>query len=219
MRNKTTMEMSICQAKNGFSLDELVKKVADSYEKKAFADILKMNLQLTQEVLMYRIFNGKSNLQCCPDGHLTLNGSFDRRIRTSLGEFKMDFWRARCSKCGKCFTPLAKFIGLEHYQTKTHELEKLVVDAASGANYRRAVKGLERDGKLPVSFHTAHGWVMRSDCDEIKISPKTVGSAPIQIMSDGDYSILFFCRSGHSFLLFQKIGSNPSGYFLQFMSQ
>ena len=88
MRNEITMEMSICQAENGFSLDELVQKVADAYEKKAFADILKMNLQLTQEVLMYRIFNNKSNLQCCPDGHLTLNGSFDRRIRTSLGEFK-----------------------------------------------------------------------------------------------------------------------------------
>ena len=78
MRNEITMEMSICQAENGFSLDALVKKVADSYENKAFADILKMNLQLTQEVLMYRIFNDKSNMHCCSDGHLTLNGSFDR---------------------------------------------------------------------------------------------------------------------------------------------
>ena len=51
------MKKPICQAKNEFFLDELVKKVADSYEKKAFADILKMNLQLTQEVLMYCIFN------------------------------------------------------------------------------------------------------------------------------------------------------------------
>ena len=144
-----------------------------------------MNLQLTQDVLMYRIFNGKSNLQCCSDGHLTLNGRFDRRIRTSLGEFMMVFWRVRCSKCGKCFAPLAKFIGLEHYQTKTHEHEKLVVEVASGTNYRMAVKDLERDGKLPVSFHTAHAWGMRSDCNEIKISPKTVGSAPIQIMPDG----------------------------------
>ena len=74
-----------------FFLDELVKKVAASYEKKAFADILKMNLQLTQEVLMFRIFNDKSNMHCCSDGHLTLNGSFDRRIRTSLGELKMEF--------------------------------------------------------------------------------------------------------------------------------
>ena len=65
------------------------------------------------------------------------------------------------------------------------QLEKLVIEAVSGNNYRRAVKDLERDGKLPVSFHTAHGWVMRSDCDEIKIFPQTVGSAPIQIMPDG----------------------------------
>ena len=105
--------------------------MADSYEKKAFADILKRNLQLTQELLMYRIFNSKSNMQCCPDGYLTMNGSFDRRIRTSLGEFKMVFWRRRCSKYGKTFAPLAKFNGLEHYQTKTHELEKFAVEAAS----------------------------------------------------------------------------------------
>ena len=65
MRNKITMKMSICQAENGFSLDELVKKFTDAFESKAFAEILKMNLQLTQEVLIYRIFNGKSNQQCC----------------------------------------------------------------------------------------------------------------------------------------------------------
>ena len=104
--------MSICQAENGFSLDELVKKLADSYEKKAFGEILKMNLLLNQEVLMHRISNGKSNHQCCSDGHLTMNGSFERRIRTSSGEFKMVFWRVRCSKCGKTFATLAKFIGL-----------------------------------------------------------------------------------------------------------
>ena len=96
MPNKITMEMSICQVENGFFLDELVKS-------------WQMPLQLTQEVLMYRIFNNSSSQQCCPDGHLTLNGSFERRIRTSLGEFKMDFWRVRCSKCGKTFAPLAKF--------------------------------------------------------------------------------------------------------------
>ena len=36
MRNKITMEMSICQAENVFSLVELVKKAADSYAKKFF---------------------------------------------------------------------------------------------------------------------------------------------------------------------------------------
>ena len=50
MHSKITMEMSICQAENGFSLDELVKKVADTYENKAFADILKMDLQERQRL-------------------------------------------------------------------------------------------------------------------------------------------------------------------------
>ena len=50
MCSKITMEMSICQAENGFSLDELVKKFADAFENKAFADILKMNLQERQRL-------------------------------------------------------------------------------------------------------------------------------------------------------------------------
>ena len=58
--------MSLCQAENGFSLGELVKKLADAFENKAFAEILKMNLQLTQEVLMHRIFNNLNSQQCCP---------------------------------------------------------------------------------------------------------------------------------------------------------
>ena len=143
MHNKIITEMSICQAENGFSLDELVKKQADAFENKAFADILKMNLQLTQEVLMYRIFNNSSSQKCCPDGHLTLNGSFERRIRTSLGEFKMNFLRVRYFECGKTFAPLAKFIGLERYQIKTNELEKLVIEASSGINYRWIIKDVE----------------------------------------------------------------------------
>ena len=57
MRNKFTMEMSICQAENGFSLDELVQKVADSYEKRFFADILKMNLLLTLISSNYPVFS------------------------------------------------------------------------------------------------------------------------------------------------------------------
>ena len=39
MRNKFTMEMSICQAENGFSLDELVKKLVDAFENNAVTGI------------------------------------------------------------------------------------------------------------------------------------------------------------------------------------
>ena len=43
-----------------FFLDELVKKLSDAFENKAFADILKMNLQLTQAGIDFTasIFNG-----------------------------------------------------------------------------------------------------------------------------------------------------------------
>ena len=38
MRNKSTMEMSICQAENGFSSDELVKKLFDALKNKALPE-------------------------------------------------------------------------------------------------------------------------------------------------------------------------------------
>ena len=186
MQGKISMDLSFCQSETGFSLDELVVKLGDVYERKAFGELLKMILQMVQEILMYRIFHGKTDaVKCCDSGHLRMNGSFERRIRTSLGEFKMSFWRVSCSACGKTFSPLQRFIHLGRYQTKTNELEKLVIEAASETNYRRAVRDLARDGKLPVSFHTAHGWVLRTDCDEIDLSRQVIGSVPIQIMPDG----------------------------------
>ena len=105
--------MLICQAGNGFYLDELMKKVADDFENKAFADILKINLQFTQEALMYRIFYGKSNLQCCSDEHLTLNGSFDRRIRTSWGGVQDGFLAGSVFKMRQniCFAGKLHWLG------------------------------------------------------------------------------------------------------------
>ena len=44
MRNKFTMEMSICQAENEIFFGKLVKKLTDAFANKAFAEILKMNL-------------------------------------------------------------------------------------------------------------------------------------------------------------------------------
>ena len=120
MQDKISMDLSFCQSEIGFSLDELVTKLADVYERKAFAELLKMILQMVQAILIYRLLHGKQDaLKCCAHGHLRLNGSFERRIRTSLGEFKMSFWRVSCSACGKTFPPLQRFIHLGRYQTKT----------------------------------------------------------------------------------------------------
>ena len=98
MQGKISMDLSFCQSETGFSLDELVTKLADVYERKAFAELLKMILQMVQEILIHRLLHGRLDaLKCCDRGHFRLNGSFERRIRTSLGEFKMPFWRVSCS--------------------------------------------------------------------------------------------------------------------------
>ncbi len=51
MQGKISMDLSFCQSENGFSLDELIIKLADAYERKAFSELLKMILQLVQEIL------------------------------------------------------------------------------------------------------------------------------------------------------------------------
>ena len=55
MQGKISMDLSFCQSETGFSLDELVVKLGDVYERKAFGELLKMILQMVQEILMYRI--------------------------------------------------------------------------------------------------------------------------------------------------------------------
>ena len=86
MQGKITSELSFCLSKTGFSLDELVKTLADLFERKAMVELIRLILQLVQEVLMSRIFEGKSSMTCCHGGTLQLNGSYRRRIRCSVGE-------------------------------------------------------------------------------------------------------------------------------------
>jgi len=46
--------------------------------------------------------------------------------------------RLKCINCGKTLTPLRQFLGLERYQSKTSELEKLVTEVVSEQSYRRS---------------------------------------------------------------------------------
>ena len=112
MQGEITSELSFCLSENGFSLDELVKKVSDLFERKAMVELIRLILLLVHEVLMHRLFKGRSSMQCCQGGTLQLNGSYRRRIRCSVGEIVLDFWRVRCSICGKTFVPLKRFCRL-----------------------------------------------------------------------------------------------------------
>ena len=186
MQGKITSDLSFCLSENGFSLDELVIKLLEAFERKALPELLKLILMLVQEVLIYRILSKKcTSFSCCDTGNLRLNGSYNRRIRTSTGEVVLSLWRVQCSCCGKTFAPLKQFIDLGHYQTKTNELERTIVEAVAGTNYRRAVSSLYSNGKIKISHQTANRWVLATDCDEIGLSSKVIGTVPLQIMPDG----------------------------------
>jgi len=187
MQGKCNIDLSFCLADNGFSLDELVFRLGELFEKKAFNELLRLILMLVQEVLIYRIFSGKSiPFECCGKQDFKLNGSYTRRIRTSLGEVTMKFLRIACKSCGHDIVILKEFLHLKNYQTKTNELEEIIVNAVSETSYRRAVKSIGDHKLIKLSHHTAHNWVMKTDCDEIKLSKNVIGSiGPTQVVADG----------------------------------
>ena len=79
----------------------------------------------------------------------------------------MRWRRLRCRNCGRTIIPLRKFLGLEPYQSKTAELEKMVTEVISEQSYRRSCIHLDIIGNIPVPKSTAHRWVAQSDCDHI----------------------------------------------------
>lgn len=186
MQGKITSDLSCCLAEDGFSLDELVIKLVDLYERKALNEIIRLILMLVQEILMFRYFSGEAlPFECCGHKDFCLNGSYSRRIRTSVGDVKLNWNRLKCKHCGKSFPLLKRFLKLERYQTRTNEFEQLVINTVAETSYRRSVKILGEHGKAELSHRTAHHWLMNTDCDEIKISGDVVGSMPLQVLADG----------------------------------
>lgn len=183
MHYKVSMDLQFCLSEEQFSLDILVQKLSELFMQKAFVNILQLLLTLIQEVLVLRMLNGKSSCNCGA-AKWQLNGDFNRRIRTSLGDLHMSFVRMKCAACGKNFAPLQRLLKLGRYQTKTNELEKLVAETVCETSYRRGSAQLLRDRNLKLSFRTANDWILRTNCDEI-VLPEEKMKQPMQIMPDG----------------------------------
>jgi hypothetical protein len=78
MQGEITSDLSFCLAENGFSLDELVFKLRDLFENKAFSELLRLILQLVQECMLQRLFANKELLvKCCGKSHFMLNGGYN----------------------------------------------------------------------------------------------------------------------------------------------
>jgi hypothetical protein len=171
-------------AEDGFSLDELVIKTRELFEQEGMAGLLGLVLRLVDELICRRLIRGEGPWRprlCCEHPRYAYKDLLDRAFRTSAGEVKILWHRLRCVACKACPIPLRAFLGLEPYQRKTSELEKMVAEVMSEQSYRRGSDHLDRIGEIPVPKSTAHRWVMESDCDACS----TAGQPLNQMLADG----------------------------------
>jgi len=172
MQDIITMEALSAVSENGFSLDELVFRTKELFEREGLSGFVSLILQLADERICMNMVRGKINHNehsCCPHPQYEHHDQLDRQFRTSVGTVMIRWRRLKCTRCGKSVIPLREFLGLERYQSKTSELEKLVTEVVSEQSYRRSSNHLQNIGSIPVPRSTAHRWVVQSECDQMDV--------------------------------------------------
>jgi transposase-like protein len=170
MQGSIAIEVLASLSDNGFSLDELVVATKELFEQRGLAGFVGFVLNLMDEKLAVDLVAGRSSWKprgCCDDARYEHQDRQPRRFRTSVGRVKIQWRRLRCVHCGKSLVALRQFLGLEAYQAKTNELEKMVTEVVSEQSYRRSSDHLRRIGEIPVPHSTLHRWVVSSDCDQL----------------------------------------------------
>ena len=178
MQDIITLEVLSAVSEKGFSLDELVFRTKELFEREGLSGFVRLILQLVDERICVHMVQDKINpkeASCCPEPQYTHHDQLDRQFRTSVGPVMIRWRRLKCTRCGKSIIPLREFLGLERYQSKTSELEKLVTEIVSEQSYRRSSRHLESIGHIPVPKSTAHRWVVQSPCDQMEVGTETFG--------------------------------------------
>ena len=170
MQNLLYLEILESVSDRGFSLDELVLKTKELFERDGMSGVVSMILSLVDEQINLDLYRDEGRFRpspCCGAPHYSSHGHRDRRFRTSVGEVNISWRRVVCKNCGKVTIPLRDFLGLSPYQSKTNELERMVVEVVSEQSYRRSGNHLDLIGSIPVPKSTLHRWVADTDCDEL----------------------------------------------------
>ena len=188
MQHEITTSLWCSLSENGFSLDELVLKLKNLFDSEGFSGLLELLLSLTEEKLLMSSLDNSNPRWCdCKSADYILNGSYPRKIKTSIGSLNLNWRRLKC-KCCKVsnIVPLKSFLGIKSHQYKSNELERLVIDGVSRDSYRRSMESLNSYGFTRVSHTTAHRWVMESDCDHFDFGTKVKeDKSAIQLVPDG----------------------------------
>lgn len=176
MQNIITLEVLSATSEKGFSLDELVFRTKELFEKEGLAGFVGLILHQADERICMNMVRGKikhNRQSCCSSPQYEHHGQSNRQFRTSVGKVMIQWRRLRCRNCGRTTIPLREFLGLERYQSKTSELEKIVTEVVSEQSYRRSSSHLDIIGNIPVPKSTAHRWVVQSECDQIDTGTET----------------------------------------------
>ena len=183
MQCNITTSLIVSLSESGFGLDELVYRMEDLANKKAFPELLKTIILVVDENIRLKVMLKQPlPTKCaCTCGHHdpVLDGSMPRKIRTRLGLVDLPrITRVKCRHCKKTFVPITLMYGLEKHQTKSNELEKLVLEQCAQESYRVAARNIREMTAARECHSTFRHWVIRTDADEIKPPRGRYGKRP-----------------------------------------
>jgi hypothetical protein len=133
--------------------------------------VLRIILLMVDQVLVGHT-RGRNDGSCCENPLYRVNRREEKTIYTGCGKLRVNWTRMRCESCGKTIIPLRNFLGLERYQRKTNELERIVTEVVSEQSYRRSSQHLSTIGSIPIPLPTLHRWLMKSYCDELNLKKR-----------------------------------------------
>ena len=190
MQYNITTSLIVSLSENGFGLDELIYRMEDLANKKAFPELLRIIIMLVDENIRLKVMSKESlpaKCNCdCEHPELVLDGGMSRKIRSRLGKIELPrITRVKCKHCGKTFIPLTLMCGLEKHQTMSNELAKLVLEQCAQESYRVATGNIHEMTASKECHSTFRRWVLKSDADEIKVPENAIGSVPGVLYADG----------------------------------
>lgn len=171
MQELIGIELLAATSEKGFSLDELVIKVRELFTKQGMGQVVALILHLVDELQAVRHTTDQALApRVCSCGHARyeIKDRLPRQLHTSVGTLVFRWRRLACRQCAKTWCPLREFLGLEPWQSKSAELERLAVEVVSEQSYRRGSRHLALAGEIPVAKSTLHRWVVDSLAAEWK---------------------------------------------------
>lgn len=190
MQYDITTSLLVSLSEDGFGLDELIYRMEEIWNRKAFPQLLCAILLLVDENLKLRVMEKRplpSKCACaCKEHRLVLDGGMPRKIRTRLGVIDIPrITRVRCANCGKRYAPLLRMCAIGKNQTKSNELEKLILEQCAKESYRVAAESIHETTAARESHSTFWRCVMKTDADGILPSSGQMGAKPGILYADG----------------------------------